>query len=150
MAAQNDNKTLVYGAVLIAGLAYFGVIDPILKAIGIKDDAEDKANDTALAASERAKGWNPNYFKTVKGLILTKQSAINLSKILREATSGWGTNEEKIYGVLRAIKNQAALSFLCSVYFELYKVDLYQTLVDELSQSEKVVVANIVNALPAK
>ena len=144
-----DPNLLIIGGV--AALAYFGILDPILKKLGIKDDAADRARDSAIDTAANARGWNPTYYKSIKGaLILTRASAESFARVLNSAMSGWGTNEEKIYGVLRSMKTQTQLSFLCDVYFQLYKKDLYQHIVSELSTNELAVVSGIVNKMPAK
>ena len=68
---------------------------------------------------------------TVSDTILGRYCAI-----LRVATYGWGTNEEKIYGVFRNIKKRNDILRLISAYKSLYGDNLVTLIREELTRKE--------------
>lgn len=150
---MENNKSINPNLLLIGGafvLAYFGVFNPLLKWIGIKESDEDKATTATNTAGENVSGWSPDYYKRKGGLLLKKTPTESLAKSIWNAKGFFNDNEEQVYGALRQLPSKAALSFLSDVFFQLYQRDLYGFIKDMLSESEMVNVSKIVLKLPVK
>lgn len=143
----DKNVLLITGLVV---LVYAGVLNPILKKIGIKDDEEDKRNAAEAAAAETAVGWNPNYYKVKGGGLLKRASTEALANTIYKAAGYFNDDEEAVYGALRALPTQAALSYLADVFFQVYKQDLYGYIRDMFNDTEMAQVHRIVSKLPVK
>jgi hypothetical protein len=95
-----------------------------------------------------------NYWKD---LILTLKKSYSLIKIatakgyadtIYNAWSVFGDNEEQLYGVFRALKDQVAVSQIANQYYLARKINLIDDLIVRLSKEEVGVVQKIVDKLP--
>lgn len=66
---------------------------------------------------------------------LNEQMLKQIARTLREAMKGWGTDEEAIYSAF-AGRTQEQVDAISRVYLEMYNVDLFEALSDELNDSE--------------
>jgi len=71
-----------------------------------------------------------------------------LASRIHSAVSVWGDNEEQIYAAFRNILTQYQLSFVAQMFYNSYKQDLLQFLVSALSDSEMMVINNMVRNYP--
>jgi hypothetical protein len=154
MAAQ-QKKQIDPNLLLIAGAGVFGyffIIDPLLKWAGLKDDKEDKENEAALNNLFNQAAWSPNFYRTNQPagiLYITPSSADKIAKLIEDAWSIWGDDEEQVYGALRSIPDQVALSQVSASYLKLFRTDLITDIKSRMSEAEELEVASIVNRLPA-
>ncbi len=151
MLTSDKNKLLIAAGVV--GLAYFGVLNPLLKWIGIKDDKD--TTDLNNAASNPQSFWSPLFWKQVYNpVIMTRASAENICRIIYDAMGVFNDNEEQAIGALKALKYQAQVSFLAEVFFSLYGMDLITFLrggswpMDRLSDTDVADLNSYISKLP--
>lgn len=156
---EKATKWIKPAAVIAAGFVVWKyVLSPLLEGTGLKDSKEDVARQKVEALPGNKDYWRGSWFrlppsqlpiKDVKGLVLLN-STYTLSYIrqLYAAMAGTGTNEEKLYGVFRQLKYKSQVSWLVYSYYQKYKLDLYQQMRSELSDSEMNTVLQITEKLP--
>lgn len=156
---KDAKEWLIPAAVIAAGYAFWKfAAAPLLENTGLKDSKEDVTRQKVETQTGNKDYWRGSWWrlppsqlpvKGVKSLIVLKPS-IGASYIqnLYSAMYGPGTNEEKIYGIFRQLKYKAQVSHLVSMYFDKYKIDLYQQLRSELSDAEMNIVLQITEKLP--
>lgn len=144
MAKKDYTQLKIIGG--IAVLVYVGVLNPILKALGIKDDDTDVANERAM----NNPGWNPNLYKSniANKLLISSATATALAQKIWDSWAWYNDDEESVYAVFRQIPNQLALSQVSEKYIQISGEDLVSSLVSRLSWNEFNVIAVIVNGLP--
>lgn len=141
----------VTGGALIIGIAYFGIVKPVFEFVGIKDSREDKENKSLIEKGSKSQYWSPSYWKENPGkLTYAEANYLQFAKNLYDATTGWGTNEEAIYGVFRKLTTAQDISRVADIYFIRADKDLYQVLVDELDLEELATLQNIINNFVSK
>jgi hypothetical protein len=151
---KNEKTILILGLAAI-GLAYFGVIDPVLKFVGIKDDEETKNIDQIEV--DPGTPWSINFWTKVPGAtVLTRASAVALANVIYDSFGYFNDNEEQVKGAIKSLKFKTQLSYLAMVFYELHKQDLLTFLrggiwpQDRLSDSDLSELISYVNKLPLK
>jgi hypothetical protein len=87
--------------------------------------------------------------KKVKGILLIKaDAAAKFAKDIYNAFGLLGDDEDKIYAVLRSLKDIVQVSQVAKAYQNAYKMNLIDKLRSKLSENEVTEVLKIVNALP--
>lgn len=152
MAKQeiNPNTLLVVGGL---GIAYFGFINPILKKLGIKKDAEEQAKEVAIKKADTDNAFNPDYWKVAarpKLIFGASPTAAMVAKEINNAFGYFNDDEERIYAAVKRARTKTMFSQIVSAYRDLYKADLYNTLKSKLSENEFYIVVKYVSALPDK
>jgi len=151
MEKQLQKQLIIAGAA--AGLLYFGVLDPLLKVLGIKKNADTVALDNA--ASNPDSFWSPLFWKGLRNpIIMTRSSAENIARTIYDAFGVFNDNEEQAVGALKNLKYQAQCSFLADVFFQMYGMDLITFLrggswpQDRLSDSDVADINSYISKLP--
>lgn len=151
----NVNKLIVNLG--LTAFAYFGVVNPLLKKIGIKDDAQDKRNNNLISDLENQPAnknyFNPNYYKqrvnNKVAMVFTPASGDMLAKKIYDSAGFFNDNESEIYGAFRQCRFKAQVSFIAARFYLLYKKDLYLWLKkDVFNESEMISLLNITDPLP--
>lgn len=154
MKIGKDEKIILLGVGAV-GLVYFGLLNPLLKFIGIKDSEETTAlNNTATAVNSP---WLPNYWKTIPGaMILTRSAAEKMADTLYNSFGWINDSEDQAKAVIRSLKFKTQLSFLSQVFTEKFGYDLLSFLrggnypFDRLSDADVNELNNFINKLPVK
>jgi len=140
-----DNGTLLaVGG--ISALAYFGVLNPLLKLFGIKEsDASKKVKDL-----DTADYFNPNFWRKggVGTLIINAAGAQGYTKLIYDSKGTFNDDEAKLYGVFRALKTKSQVSYLAMKFQERYSKGLYEYIKNFLNDGELVTLKNILDPLP--
>ena len=144
--------TLAYfiGILVILFIVYkilgaVGIIKTRAKKLKVKEEAKA---ETELRASEY---FNPLFLKDkLSSYKPLKDSAKSAAHNLRNAMSGFGTNEEGIYTTFGRLKNKYNISEVSLYYLQEYKRDLLTDLLDELTAAEQVTLFDIINKLSVK
>jgi len=156
---KDAKEWLIPAAVIAAGYAFWKfAAAPLLEGTGLKDSKEDVTRQKVETQQGNKDYWRGSWFrlppsqlpiKDVKGLVLLNgANTANYIGQLYSAMYGPGTNEEKVYGVFRQLKYKSQVSWLVYSYYQKYKLDLYQQLRSELSDSEMNTVLQITEKLP--
>lgn len=151
---SKDEKVIVIGAAGVAVL-YFGLLNPLLKWLGIKDDANTKQLDAT--ANIPGSPWDPNKYKITSGaVILTRSAGERYAREIYDAFGAFNDCEECAIAVFKQLKYQTQVSYLSQVFYDLYNQDLFTFLrggiwpQDRLSDSELAALDSYVKNLPVK
>lgn len=146
--AKKDYTQYIKPAMYFSGalIAYFGVIRPLFKKLGVIKGEEEKTVD----AFEANVAFDPNFWQKEKSpaIGLKKDYAIKLAKQINDAFGVTGDDEASIYDVFKSLKTKFQVSMLSFYYSAVYKVDLFNELRDRLSADEMLVIINIVKKMP--
>ena len=91
------------------------------------------------------------HWQRSSGKRLSAKAAQNHAKTIQSAWGTWywpNDDENRIYGVFRALQNQAQVSQVADAYYQLTKVNLMDELRSRLDGQELKQVLSIINALP--
>lgn len=142
-------KVVVLVILVIA--AYFMVIRPILRRVGVIETSEDKKRDKdkEQLGTKPDSPFSPSYWKTIeKPLLTTKALAEKLADQIDNAIGNFYDDENEVYGALRQLKSKTQLSWLADIFFQRHGMDLFQLLNRNLGDEEMDVVMGIANELP--
>jgi len=152
--SDKDKKTI---ALVAAGAAvlYFGLLNPVLKALGIKDSG----NTTALnsVASNPYSFWSPNFYKLQSGaVILTRASAESIAQKIRDSFGWLSDNADSVKAAFKSLTYQTQVSYLSDVFSQLYGEDLLSYIRggswpnDRLSDADVSEIDSFLSKLPVK
>jgi hypothetical protein len=113
--------------------------------------AESNQAAQNLQALEGSNYWNYNDFlaKAPGGhALLTQAGAAAYVEDLWDATGYFNDDEEKIFGVFRAMRTQSQIAALAKRFNQLKNKDLYGYLKDYLNETELLTVKKIIDQKP--
>lgn len=143
-----DPNVLIKAGVTLAGLF---IVYKLLQKTGLLPSAESKQAEQNLQQLESSNYWNYNDFlsKAPAGhKLLTQAGAAAYVEDLWDATSWYNDDEEKIYGVFRAMKTQSQIAALAKRFNQLKTQDLYSYLKNALNEAELLTVKKIIDQKP--
>ena len=125
-------KYIVFGVVGIAVLAvaYFGIIKPILNAVGLTSSKEDRETgniqeDLTEQAILSPLLYNQNKNKVTITSAKANTSAVNIYEAKWGGTWGLSDKEEMAVGAITSAGSLVNVSYIANVFQNLYKRDLY-------------------------
>lgn len=152
---MRTDKTTLYVIGGAVALVYFGVLDPILTALGIKKDQDDRSLD--VQAQDPGSPWAPTMWKQVSGaIILTNAAAVKFTDELYNAFGAFNDCEECVKAVFRQLKFKTQVSYLADVFYQRYGQDLLAYLrggnwpQDRLSSADLAEINSFIQKLPLK
>ena len=135
-------KYIVYGVVGIAVLAvaYFGIIKPILNNLGITKDANDREADDVKEDVTRTQVLSDILYKANqnKATISSAKANTLALQIYNAKWGGWGglsDKEEMAVGAITQAGSLVNVSYIASVFQQVYKVNL-ESYLDSFLESE--------------
>jgi hypothetical protein len=150
-----DYMPIIYmlGTPIVLAGVYFVVVNPILKRLGIKDSAEDKAYEKINEDVSAGAFWSPTYYKQNGGATISSSYAdVYAQRLYCSMFSGywsgcgtqgflgigggWGTDESAIAGVFEALGSKGNISLVAERYNEVYDSNLQADLESELDEQE--------------
>jgi hypothetical protein len=145
MSVGVDGGTILLVGGIAAGL-YFGVFDPLLKALGVKDSKDSKK------AKELGKtnAFDPNYWKQggVGTKLITVSGATAYAKVIYDAHGFFNDDEDKVRGVFRQLRTKSQVSFLADYFYRTFNKGLFDYLQTFLGPSDLSAISDIVERLP--
>jgi len=138
---------LVAGAVIVYSLG-----SGLLEKLGLKESSSGKAIKAQLNSTNN--GFSPTFWKGYKyvpetsNTVINAATASNWAKVIGAAVWGPGTDEAKIYGILRSCKCKCDVSRVADAYGVIYKESFIDRLADEFNEAEMAQAIAIVNSLP--
>jgi hypothetical protein len=148
MKNQIDPNTIIKAGVTLAGLF---IVYRIMQKVGIVPSAASNAAQQNLQQLEAANYWDyNNFFKSAPAghALLTMAGAAAYVDDLWDATGYLNDDEEKIYGVFRAMRTKSQVAALAKRFNQLKNKDLYNYLSDALNESELLKVKSIIDQKP--
>lgn len=148
---KNQVAVYVFGAIAVAvvgSIVYFGLVNPILKSVGLKDSAEDKEKEKALEKERKENYWQQTYYENKQNLLTL--NAMGANEIADGIYNSWGLfndDESTITSVFGKIKTKSDLSYVASRYYALHKSDLLTDIEKNMSSKEVLVILKLVNKL---
>jgi hypothetical protein len=133
--AQNKATPYVIGGVLllVSGVAYFGIIRPILCKTGVVSCKNDKK----ILDLMKYKGFNPNYSRPSKTTI-SHSRAKKLAKKIKEAGGFFNDDEGGFYSVLEEIGSADNLSLVARMFSAKKYGSLAEYVMDHLDETEEI------------
>lgn len=151
---KDNEKIILVGAGAVA-LVYFGLLNPVLKFLGIKESTETRELETASVSPNSF--WNPNFWSLQEGAtILRVAVAEQLAKDIWDAFGAFNDCEECVIGVFKTLRFQTQASFLAFTFQRMYGQDLLTFLrggswpQDRLSDADVSEINRFINNLPVK
>lgn len=141
-------KVAVWGVGI--GAVYFLVLRPILQKVGVIKTSEEKKTEVAVQTNQTSllSPFSPRYWREIKNAVILKQaSSTAMAKIIYDAIGSIYDNETEVYGVFRQLKSKTQVSYLADVFYQKYKVDMYNYLSRNLNATEIGIVNGIVSGL---
>ena len=118
----DNNKIILIGAGAVA-LIYFGVLNPILQALGIKTTVANRELDTA--STDPGSPWSPAMYKRVQNArIMTRDSAAKLASELYNSFGVFNDCEECAIAVFKKLSFRTQVSFLAETFAQIYGQDM--------------------------
>jgi len=157
MAAKQPLIDKQTGLILAGGaLLYLGVLNPLLKFLGLKDNEDEKAVENVITNGGSDNPFNPSFYKAAPAgaKLITVASAKQLAAIIYNAFGAFNDDEDAVFGVFRALGYQSQVSFLADIFQQTYKVDLLKYLLggnwpqDRLSAEDVNQIIQIVRSKP--
>lgn len=148
MKNQIDPNTIIKAGVTLAGLF---IVYKIAQKVGLVPTAASNAAQQNLQQLETASYWDYNKFlSSLPGgaLLLTQAGAAAYVDDLWDATGYFNDDEEKIYGVFRAMRTKSQVAALAKRFNQLKSKDLYSYLSEYLNESELLKVKGIIDQKP--
>ena len=125
-------KYIVFGVVgiVVLGVAYFGIIKPILNAVGLTSSKEDRETGRIQDDLTQEQVLSPLLYNQNKNKVTITSAKANTSAVnIYEAKWGgtWGLSdkEEKAVGAITSAGSLVNVSYIASVFQNLYKRDLF-------------------------
>lgn len=154
---KEDKQLILYGG--IALLAYYGVLRPIFKKVGIVKTAEDITVENQTGLPNDKNPFSASFYKYggTGTKLLTVAAADQYAARLYNAMGYVYDDEAAVFSVFRSLKTKSQVSFLCERFRIKYGVDLLEFLkrgknqfnaASGLNNDELATIINIVNKLP--
>jgi hypothetical protein len=143
-----DPNTLIKAGISLAGLF---IVYKLLQKTGLLPSKESTQAAQNLQQLESSSVWDYNKFLSTLpagAKLLTQSGAAAYVEDLWDATGIFNDDEEKIYGVFRAMKTQSQISALAKRFNQLKGKDLYGYLKDYLNEAELLTVKKIIDQKP--
>jgi hypothetical protein len=143
-----DPNVLIKAGISLAGLF---IVYKLLQKTGLLPSTESKQAAQNLQELESSNYWNYNDFLAKappSHKLLTQAGAAAYVNDLWDATSWYNDDEEKIYGVFRAMKTQSQIAALAKRFNQLKSQDLYSYLKNALNEAELLTVKKIIDQKP--
>ncbi len=131
-------KTLVIGGVvvLILVINYFGVIKPILNAMGLTKDKDDREGDRDEEKLSRSQVLSPNFYRANRQKISISSATANESAVNIYNAKGYIYDDETLaVGSITRLGSLANVSYVSDVFNRLYGKSL-QSYLSSFLESE--------------
>lgn len=143
---DNTTKYIVYGvvAVVVLGIAYFGIIKPILNKFGLTSDKEDREAGNIKEDITRTQVLSDLYYKANKNKVTISSAKANtLALAIYDAKwGGWGgfsDKEEEAVGAITQAGSLVNVSYMAYNFQKNYGVNL-EAYLDTFLESESWIV----------
>ena len=143
-----DPNILIKAGVSLAAIF---LVYKIAQKLGLIPSKDDKKEEKYLLDLQGANYWNYNDFlqKAPPGhALLTQAGAAAYVQDLWDATGIFNDDEEKIYGVFRAMRTQSQIAALAKRFNQLKTKDLYGYLKGYLNEAELLTLKGIIDQKP--
>lgn len=116
-------KFIVYGVVALSvvGLAYWGIIKPILNAVGLTRDREERQADQDYAKLSRSQVLSPNLYRTNKDKVTISSGKANENAYnIWRAKGTWWDDETLGVGGITSAGSLVNVSYIAHIFDENY------------------------------
>lgn len=156
---KSNERLLIVGGVLLVGYVVYNVVQgakSLAEAVGFKDSADTKNLDDV--AKNPYSFWSPNFYRQQGSgaLLLTRAAAEEMAREVYDSFGWFDDDEERAIAVLKGLRSQTQVSFLSSVFGDLYQQDLLTFLrggiypKDRLSDADVNELNSYISRLPKK
>ncbi len=133
--------SIVIIAFLILNKTFKGT-DSVLEALGLKDDAEEKATNNLLAKNknkaENAGYWTAALYKSKAGCKLVPRAvAEKLADTIYNSVGYFTDSPGEAVGAFKQLKYKSQISWLVDIFFQKHKLDLKTFLNERFDTDEQ-------------
>lgn len=141
-------KVVVYGVVALSvvGLAYWGIIKPILNAVGLTKDKEERQGDEDYAKLSRQQVLSPLLYRSNKDKVTISSGSANENAY--NVWMGKGTfwdNEDLGVGAITSAGSLVNVSYIAHVFDENYGQSMESYLLSYLEPSDWITIDNYID-----
>lgn len=141
-------KTIVYGVVALAvvGIAYWGIIKPILNAIGLTKDKEERQGEQDYAKLSRQQVFSPQLYLNNKDKIsITSGTASESAYNIFSAKGVIYDNESLAVGSITGAGSLVNVSYIAYVFDRVYGESMETYLNSFLEPSDWITIDNFID-----
>lgn len=151
---QKNDRYILIGAGAVA-LVYFGVLNPLLKFLGVKDSQDTVSLDNESV--NPVSYWSPLLWKQTPGAIILTTAAVE--KMVTDIYNAFGLFndcEECVTAVFKQLKFKTQVSYLSDYFYKKYGQDLLSYIrgglypQDRLSDKDVQLINEFLQKLPLK
>lgn len=128
MAENNENaKYIVYGVVGVAilGLAYFGIINPLLQFLQIKDTREEKKGKKDATKLSNSQVLSPDLYRENRDRVtLGSASAYDGARQVYEGRGTFLDDEDMAVGSITSAGSKVNISYIADAFDQLYGMSM--------------------------
>ena len=128
MAENNENaKYIVYGVVGVAilGLAYFGIINPLLQFLQIKDTREEKKGKKDATKLSNKQVLSPTLYRENRDRVtLGSASAYDGARQVYEGRGTFIDDEDMAVGSITSAGSKVNISYIADAFDQLYGMSM--------------------------
>jgi len=153
MSQQNNSETIkiiVFGVVglTVVGLAYFGIVKPILDAVGLTRDKEERKGDQDYAKISRQQILSPLLYRENKDKVSITSGKANESAYNIYIGKGviWD-NEDLAVGSITSAGSLVNISYIANIFSENYGTSLESYLEGYLEPSDWITIDNYIDKI---
>jgi len=128
---MNTTQYIVIGVVALAvlGIAYFGIVKPILNELGLSKDADDREADKIKGNVTRTQVLSDLLYKANKSKVTISSAKANTSalEIYDAKYGGWGgfsDKEDQAVGAITSAGSLVNISYIAYIFQKNYGVSL--------------------------
>ena len=133
-------KWIVYGVVgmTILGLAYFGIIKPVLDKVGLTRSKDERKGDRDEDKLSRKQIFSPQLYRDNKSKQTLGSGKANLLAYTIKRADKWGCcdDETLAVGSIKKAGSKVNISYIASVFQDNYGADLHAFLFDDVLTGE--------------
>jgi hypothetical protein len=148
---DETTKVIVYGVVAlgVVALAYWGIIKPILNAVGITRDKEEREGDEAQAKLSRKQVLSPLFYRSNKDKVTissgtASESAYNIYNGKWGGCGGFCDDEDLAVGSITSAGSLVNISYISHVFDSIYGTSMETYLDSFLEPSDWIVIDNYI------
>ena len=149
MKGAETKKLIVIGSVVIVGgvLVYFGVINPLLQFLQIKDSKEEKKGKQAEAKISRKQTLSSAAYKKHREKVtIGSAQASKAAGQVHEGRDCCWDNEDLAVGALTSTGSKVNMSYVADKFYQLYGESM-ETYLDYLEPEDWTTVNNYIDKI---
>ena len=143
-------KYIVYGVLGVVALtfAYFGIVKPVLNAVGLTKDREDRAGDKSERKLSRQQVLSPQLYKSnMSRVTIGSSTASEYARNIYDAKGIIYDNEDKAVGSITGAGSKVNISFIADRFQKQYGRSMSSYLYSFLEPKDWIEIDNYIDTI---